>query len=106
MENKDILFFELEENRNKQVELKDELNHMIKGHVNILYRNGKGYYYLTYRDGNKINNDYLGPVEKSDLTDTFNKLRIREEYKKELKQLKIREKEIKKEIKAKKKNDS
>ena len=93
------LNFALNENLETQKALKNDLLNMPKGHVNTLYRNGKGYYYLTYRDGKKIKNDYLGPVGKADLNDIFNKLRLRDEYKKNLRILKEEEKELRKKIK-------
>lgn len=69
-----------------------------KGHINVLYRNGKGYHYLTHREGKKICNDYLGPVGKRDLSDILEKLALRERYKKELKSLKEEEKALRKAI--------
>ena len=94
-ENREILLGQLNEIKEKQARLKEELLNMPKGHVNVLYRNGKGYYYLTYRDGKKIRNDYLGPVGKTDLSNVFNSLKIREEYKASIRELKKAEKEIK-----------
>ena len=92
------LIRELELNEEKQLELKDKLLNLPKGHVNILYRNNKGYYYLTYRDGKKIRNDYLGVVGKEDLHEIFEKLTEREKIKREIRSLKLQEKELKKNI--------
>ena len=92
---KEILLGQLTEIREKQLKLKEELLNIPKGHVNVLYRNGKGYYYLTYRDGKKIRNDYLGPVGKTDLSNVFNNLKIREEYKASIRRLKKAEQELK-----------
>jgi RecJ-like exonuclease len=92
------LIRELELNEEKQLELKDKLLNLPKGHVNTLYRNNKGYYYLTYRDGKKIRNDYLGVVGKEDLHEIFEKLTEREKIKREIRSLKLQEKELKKNI--------
>ena len=92
------LCFELKENLETQKALEEDLLRLPKGHVNTLYRNSKGYYYLTYRDGKKVKNDYLGPVGKTDLNDVFTKLRLRERYRKELKILKEEETELRKKI--------
>ena len=92
------LISELELNEEKQLELKDKLLNLPKGHVNILYRNNKGYYYLTYRDGKKIHNDYVGVVGKEDLHEIFEKLTEREKIKREIRSLKLEEKELKKDI--------
>ena len=97
---------QLENNRNRQETLKNELLLLPKGHINTLYRNGKGYYYLTYRNGKKINNDYLGPAEKADLREIMEKLKKREDIKKEIKILKEEEKELKKKIGRRRKNVS
>lgn len=87
---------QLEENQKEQESLKKQLETMQKGHVNILYRNGKGYYYLTHREGKKIKNDYLGPVGKADLSEVFSKLNERENVKRKIRRLKEEEKELKK----------
>ena len=94
-QDKEILLGQLNEIREKRLKLKEKLLNMPKGHVNVLYRNGKGYYYLTYRDGKKIRNDYLGPVGKTDLSNVFNNLKIREEYKASIRRLKKAEQELK-----------
>ena len=94
----------LEENRKQQEKITQEMALLPKGHINILYRNGKGYYYLTYREKDKIKNKYLGPVGKSDLTETMEKLTQREKTVKELKHLKVQEKEYIKLLGKNKKN--
>ena len=85
-------------NLNRQLEINNRLLILPKGHINILYRNNKGYYYLTYRNGKKINNDYLGLVGKADLSEIMRNLTERDHLKKELKYLKGEEKELKKQI--------
>lgn len=98
--------FKLNDNQSRQTELLSLIEYLPKGHINTLYRRGKGYYYLTYRTGKKINNQYLGPVGKVDLKETIEKLRLRDMYKKELKELKTNEKVlvklVRKELKLKK----
>lgn len=89
------------ENREKRIEeIKSEVLNLPKGHINILYRREKGYYYLTYRDGKKINNDYLGPVGKADLKDIMDDLSKRDKLKSELRSLTEEIKELKKKAKA------
>lgn len=89
------------ENREKRIEeIKSEVLNLPKGHINILYRREKGYYYLTYRDGKKINNDYLGPVGKADLKDVMDNLSKRDKLKSELRSLKVEIKELKKKAKT------
>ena len=91
----------LEENLEKQNKINQEMTLLPKGHINILYRKEKGYYYLTYRNGKKICNDYLGPVGKTDTTKIINDLTQREKCKKEIKYLKEEYKQLKKLIKRK-----
>lgn len=97
------LLLELTEKLNnnilKQKEIAKNIELLPKGHINILKRNGRGYYYLTYREGPKIKNDYLGAVGKVDLTETVSKLRQRDIYIKETKTLKEEEIKINKLIK-------
>ena len=89
----------LKTNLEQQEYIKEQMTLLPKGHINILYRKEKGYYYLTHREGKKICNDYLGPVGKTDLKELMDKLSEREKFKKELKNLKEEEKILKKSIK-------
>lgn len=75
------------------------MNLLPRGHINILKRNDKGYYYLTYREGSKVKNEYLGAVGKVDLKIIINKLHQRQEIEKEYKNLKNEEKTLKKLLK-------
>ena len=86
----------LSNNQDRQKEIEKSIDFLPKGHINILYRNNKGYYYLTYREGKKIRNEYLGPQGKADLNKTISKLKEREKYDSELKELKKEEKTLKK----------
>ena len=73
----------------KEIEsLREKLLSLRKGHINILYRNSKAYYYLTYREKDKIKNDYLGPVGKANLDDILPDLNERENIKKQIRSLK------------------
>lgn len=85
---------ELKNNQNKQKTLENKLEFLPKGHINTLYRNNKGYYYVTYREGKKIRNDYLGPVGKCDLNPTFERMKLRKQKEEELKELKKEEKDL------------
>ena len=85
----------IKNNIDKQKEINELLNFLPKGHVNVLYRNNKGYYYLTYREGKNIKNKYLGPKEKYDLNNIMEKLKERKKYIKEIKQLKEEETKLK-----------
>lgn len=89
----------LEENLKEQEDINESMTLLPKGHINILYRKNKGYYYLTHREGKKVCNDYLGPVGKCDINETINKLALRDKYKKEIKRLKEEEKTLIKIIK-------
>lgn len=86
----------LNNNISRQREIVKTIDFLPKGHINTLYRNNRGYYYLTYRDGKKIRNEYLGPQGKVDLNKTINKLKEREKYDLELKNLKKEEKTLRK----------
>lgn len=86
----------LQNNLNRQSEIEKAIEFLPKGHINTLYRNNKGYYYLTYREGKKIRNEYLGVEGKTDLNKVINKLHQREVFDAQLKDLKKEEKTLKK----------
>lgn len=86
-------------NQDKQKQLIDDISKLPKGHINILYRSNKGYYYLTYREGKKIVNKYIGVVGKTNIDDILKMISDRQQYKDELKQLKQEEKLLKRIIK-------
>lgn len=86
----------LNNNISRQNEIERQTEFLPRGHINILKRNGKGYYYLTYRDGKKIKNEYIGPEGKTDLNRIINRLKQRSQYDIELKELKKEEKTLKK----------
>lgn len=99
MEIKEELQLKLDNNTKLQEDLLKKVDLLPKGHINTLYRNNKGYYYLTYRDGNKVKNDYLGPAGNCDLNKIFEGLKLRKQYILELKELKNEEKILIKQIK-------
>lgn len=89
----------LNNNIERQAEIEKSIQFLPKGHINILNRNGKGYYYLTYRDGKKVKNDYLGAVGKTDLSIIINKLKQRKITESKLKQLIQEEKTLRRLLK-------
>lgn len=86
----------LQNNQNRQIEIEKSIEFLPKGHINTLYRNNKGYYYLTYREGKKVRNEYLGVEGKTDLNKTINRLHQRQVFDMELKELKKEERTLKK----------
>lgn len=86
----------LNNNIERQKEIEKQTEFLPKGHINILKRNGKGYYYLTFREGKKIKNEYIGPEGKTDLNKVMNRLKQRAVFDNELKELKKEEITIKK----------
>lgn len=85
------LNIELKEKLEEIIKRKEILSSYImelpKGHINILNRSNKGYYYLTYREGKKIINKYIGVVGKANIDDILKMISDRQQYKEELKQL-------------------
>ena len=69
----------LKNNLERQAEIEKATQFFPKGHINILKRNGKGYYYLTYREKEKIRNEYLGVAGKTDINKTINRLKEKKE---------------------------
>ena len=86
----------LNNNINRQKEIENTIEFLPKGHINVLKRNNKGYYYLTYREGRSVKNEYIGPEGKTDLSKIINKLKQREMFDHEIKELKKEEKTLRK----------
>lgn len=89
------LIKEINKNLDKQEKLRQKMSSLKHGKLVIRQRNGSGYYYLEYRKGNKVINEYVGKVNTGEI-DKF--LKEEKEYydtKFEIGELKIREDEIK-----------
>lgn len=86
-----------EDNRNKNMiyEYYQELNTLPRGSVTPKNVKGKVYYYLTYREKNKIITKYIGKDEK-DLENLKEKLLRRKQIEEILKKLKEERLKIKK----------
>ena len=69
----------------EQKELDKEISKLPKGSIKKRKFGCKFYYYLQYREGDKILQDYLG---KSEPKEIINKLKKRKALKKELKKVK------------------
>ena len=59
-----VIYGVLKEEKQRNIEMQEaytkELESLRKGSISKKVISGKTYYYLKYRDGNKIKNDYLG----------------------------------------------
>lgn len=86
-----------EENRNENmiVEYSRELETLSKGSIKPKKVKGKIYYYLTFRDGDKVITKYLGKDEES-LTHIREQLARRKQVEKIIKKLKEEKIQIKK----------
>ena len=71
-----------------------------KGALTVKIINDHEYYYLVYREGKKVKTDYIGVKGKTDLNSIKKELELRENYKKQILQLKKEEKELRKAIKV------
>jgi hypothetical protein len=69
----------------EQKELDKEISKLPKGSIKKRKLGNKFYYYLQYREGDKILQDYLG---KSEPKEIINKLKKRKALEKELKKVK------------------
>lgn len=69
----------------EQEELNEELSKLPKGSIKKRKIGKKIYYYLQYREGNKVIHDYLGKSEPKEIID---KLKRRKALEKELKTVK------------------
>ena len=59
-----VIYGVLKEEKQRNIEMQEayirEIEALRKGSISKKIISGKTYYYLKYRDGNKIKNDYLG----------------------------------------------
>lgn len=90
-----IIEQELERNGRMVKEYESELLKLPKGKLTIKKINAHSYYYLKYRDGDKIVTKYVGN-ENYDLSDLKEKLDKRKHIEEMLKQLKAERKELEK----------
>ena len=77
-----------------------QINSLPKGKIVIRKKRNSDYYYLQYRDKDKVIYDYLGPVSSFDISSLQNQINERNIYKDRLKNLKEEEKEMKKILKS------
>jgi len=76
------------------------MQNLRKGSLTIKTINGKEYYYLVYREGEKVRTDYIGVKGKADLNHVKKEIKDRGNYRKQIIQLKKEEKELRRAIKA------
>ena len=76
------------------------MQNLRKGSLTIKTINGKEYYYLVYREGEKVKTDYIGVKGKTDLNHIKKEIKDRGNYRRQIIQLKKEEKELRRAIKA------
>ena len=90
----------LERNLYMQELYSKNMQSLRKGSLTVKNINGNEYYYLLYRDGEKVKTEYIGIKGKTDLKNIKKELKDRENYRTQILQLKKEEKELRKAIKA------
>jgi len=64
-----VIYSMLEEEKQRNLEMQEahkrEITALRKGSIMIKTISGKKYYYLKYRHGDKVKNDYIGTDEKA-----------------------------------------
>lgn len=99
-----ILLDAIEENLKRNLYMQsvytEKMQKLRKGTIRIKTINGNDYYYLVYRDGNKVRTDYLGVKDQVDLQQINQELADHSSYKKQIRLLKKEEKDIRKAIRA------
>jgi len=90
----------LERNLYMQELYSKNMQSLRKGSLTVKIINGNEYYYLIYRDGEKVKTEYIGIKGKTDLKNIKKELKDRENYRTQILQLKKEEKELRKAIKA------
>lgn len=87
-------------NIEKQISLGNKLLDYRKGTLVLKRRNGIEYYYLSYRDKNKVKTDYLGKLTEKEINSITKEIEDGLKIKKNIKSLQEEEKEIRHLLKA------
>ena len=88
-----IVAKEQQRNMNMILEYTKELESLPKGSIRAKNVKGKIYYYLNYREGNKVVSKYIGK-DLDKISDLKNLIERRIQIEKIIKQLKVERKEI------------
>lgn len=96
---KSVLEEELERNIRKQMVFSNELSKYPKGSLVVSNIHGDGYLYRRYRDGNKIKSEYIGPIDSDEAKKAYECRAKYIKIKKDLKDLMVEEKSLRKAIK-------
>ncbi len=89
---KGVLREELEHAKRAKQRYEEGLDELPRGSLQKKKINDKAYYYIAYRNGNKVKFDYLGKLSDADIKSYREKIEKRKRYKKLIKDL---DKEIK-----------
>lgn len=87
-------------NIEKQISLGNKLLDYRKGTLVLKRRNGIEYYYLSYREKNKVKTDYLGKLTEKEINSITKEIEDGLKIKKNIKSLQEEEKEIRHLLKA------
>lgn len=90
----------LKRNISNQELYSKQLENLPKGKIAIRKKRKSDYYYLEYRDKEKIIYKYLGPVHSFDISDLQVQLEERKVINERIRNLKKEEKEMKKVLKS------
>lgn len=91
---------DLYKNVRRQIEIQNSIVDCIKGSLITKRRYNEDYYYLSYRDFDKIKTDYLGKLSSEEVERIRNEIENRRVLKEELKELKQEELELRRIINA------
>lgn len=91
---------DLYDNVEKQISLGNKLLDYRKGTLVLKKRNNEEYYYLSYRDRNKVKTDYLGKLDKKDVARIKSEIEESLKIKNTLKSLRAEEESLRKFLKA------
>lgn len=93
-----VLLTALERNISEQQSFRDEISSLPKGKIVLRKISNYYYYYLLYRDHNKVKNTYLGPSDTVSVDEIQKKIDRRNFLQEILKELKAEEREIRRAI--------
>jgi len=98
----DVLKEEYERLKSLEQKYEREIEFLPKGTISKRVRNGKFYFYLVYREKQKVITQYIGKIESQKSQETIEQVKKRKQLEDKLKQVRINIKELKRVINGKK----
>ena len=99
-----MIFNILDDERRRLLQLKEqyerEISELPKGSLSRKRRGNKDYYYLAYRDSEKVKFDYVGPSDSEDVKNVRQKIEERKVLERNLRRVKENLKDVERSLRG------